>query len=693
MSQHVLPGVEDAAARHRGCALEGDMFTMAFISFCDMPGKVPNKGGKGLAVRCWAMSAMLVVTGIQLLMVWTVFLHVNNDLIESKTRPLMTAYEMIVGSNITVPLKTVEALCGTWEDQEMQDDIAHGPLRTIKMPDGSVIGPDDTYSLFYNIKQPTRSWDYGRLGSDRSVLDDIMFVISEGVSLNPFTPSGYSLLFVLTLAMLLFSIFVEFREIFHFFSMLFLIPRKEQDQEIFTVNAEGRFHIVSLTPAARIAGYISMTCRLVGTVAVLYLGTIFLFHTTLKIDLILNGLALLFILELDRAIYLATVPHPKQELIESIDKIEFQEPTGMVANCAAFGEWAVPTLMFPINFALAVVLRFYQCELFRSYFRMTSAICMFAGPTPGGKAFRAELMGPVAGFCDSILGVTCGPHVTPASTAVAHGYCVVTDQTTMMEPTVQFYLDDPKLFANRYRSDGSEKSWVDWTTADPSLYKSEHWMYGPYQDQLRKNCLQLYQKDRVPDDLEVDDDVGETMDGAPFFCPRDPLFDAVFGPVEQASIDDDAPTLQAIRKVRGLTDPYVVSVVDRCKYAKDSPEREAMGPYAQPADRQDGEINVVEDTQNAGKKTANVAKEATTIFHEDREQHRLRAHQRLHRRKHQEQKIEVVQAPVAALAKQSPTETEVVKHPAKPNGRPLLPPDFYVRTHHHKRHHRHHSNE
>jgi hypothetical protein len=67
-----------------------------------------------------------------------------------------------------------------------------------------VYSPDERYSLFYNLKQPTRTWDYGRLGSDRSVLDDVMFVISEGVTLNPFTNSGYSLLFVTTLAMFFF---------------------------------------------------------------------------------------------------------------------------------------------------------------------------------------------------------------------------------------------------------------------------------------------------------------------------------------------------------------------------------------------------------------------------------------------------------------------------------------------------------
>lgn len=670
-----IPGSGDNAEHNRkDCALEGGMFTMAFISFCNLPGKVPNKGGKGFAVRCWAMTAMLVVTAIQLLMVWTVWLHVQNDLIGSKTRPIMTSYEMIVGSNITVPLKTVEELCGKWEDQEMQEDLAHGHLRTIKMPDGSEFGPDDSYSLFYNIKQPTRSWDYGRLGSDRSVLDKTLFVISEGVSLNPFTPSGYSLLFILTCAMLLFSIFVEFREIFHFLAMLVLIPRKGPDEEIFTVNAEGRYHIVSLTTAARTAGFVAYMCRLAGTIAVLYLGTIFLFHTTLKIDLILNGLALMFILELDRAIYLATVPHPKQELIDSIDKIEFAQPQGKAATCAAFGEWAVPTLMFPINFGLALILRYYQCQLFRTYFRMTSAICMFAGPTWGGQAHRAELMGPVAGLCDSLLGVTCGPHVTPNATAEAHGYCVITDQTTMTKPTIQFYLDDPRVFANRYNADGSENSWVDWTTADPSLYKSDHWMFGPYQDKMRKVCLQMYQKDTKPEDLLVDDDVGETMDGAPFFCPRDRLFDAVFAPVLHASLDEKQATMKAIHKVRGLTDPYVVSVIDRCKYKEGSKEREAMGPYAKPADRQDGEINIEEDTKNHAKQTADVAKGASTILHEDRQQHQLRAHQ--HHRLHREQRLEVLHGPTEA-----PAEVEA------PAPRPE------VEVVHHRRHRHHHSRE
>merc|ERR1712232_350817 len=146
----------------------------------------------------------------------------------------------------------------------------------------------------------------------------------------------------------------------------------------------------------------------------------------------------------------------------------------------------------------------------------------------------------MGGFCDSLLGVSCAPHVEPESTALAHGYCVITDQTTMTSPTVQFYLDDPTLFENRVAADGTERSWTEWGVANPRMYTSQHWMDGPYQDLLRKNCLQIYQTGTKPDDVLVDDDVGETMDGAPFYCAREPLFDALFGGVFRAV--DKIPT-------------------------------------------------------------------------------------------------------------------------------------------------------
>lgn len=563
------------------CALEADLFTLAFVTFLEIPSRphtAPDGLSKGLsraenvmkplaatapvAEKAWSVLSMCSVTLVQLLMVWVVYLHVKNDLMDSKTRPLLTAYEMLVGSNITIPLHTVETLCGEWEDQEMQYDIASGPLRSIHMPDGTVLSPNEDYSLFYNSKQPTRTWDYGRLGTERSVLDDVMFVISEGVSANPFTPSGYSLLFILMVAMLYFSVWKEIRTIGHFMLMLKKMKRVGANEPMHKRNKETKkIEIVGLSRNACMSGWCAILCRGAGTLGVLGLGTYFLLYTTLKIDLILNGLALLFILELDQAVYLATVPRLQQQTIENIEPIVFDHAQNKKTN---WSDIALSSLILPFNVLLAVAVRALQCHIFQIYFKMTAAICLFAGPTPGGRDFRLSEMGPVAGFCDSLLGLTCAPQVEPPEMAKEHGYCVITDQTTMTRPTVQMYVDDENLFANRYAADGSEKSWVDWGAADSKLYDSGLWMDGPFQNILRKQCAQMYQK-LPPDDLEVDDDSGETMDGAPFGCRRDLVFDAVFGPVVQASLHEQKTTTFAIMQVRSLSDPVVVSAVDKCR--------------------------------------------------------------------------------------------------------------------------------
>ncbi len=135
-----------------------------------------------------------------------------------------------------------------------------------------------------------------------------MFVISEGVSLNPFTPSGYSLLFIMTVAMLFFSIFVALRKIVHFAVMLASVkssrPRAASDWAQTEADDgdedETKYVITGLSPTAKAAGWLVFACRFFVTVGVLSLGTCYLMYTTLKIDLILNGLALLFALELDQ---------------------------------------------------------------------------------------------------------------------------------------------------------------------------------------------------------------------------------------------------------------------------------------------------------------------------------------------------------------------------------------------------------
>jgi len=548
--------------------LEGDLYTNAIVSALGLPSSTGEKSQPAYADMIVCVGKMLIVTLIQLLMSWAVYLHVQNQLIETKTRPLLTAFEMFVGTNITIPLGTVTQLCGQWEDQEMKGAVS-GPLSVMTQPDGSVYSSDDSYSLFYNIKQPTRSWDYGRLGSERSVIDDVMFVISEGVTFNPCTPSGYSLLFMLTLSVFFFSIIVEYRRTIQFILMVLHFNKKHRSTEDTWLPVAGdagptsctKFKIVHLTPVATSVGVLAILCRTIVATTLLVLGTLFLFHTSLKIDLLLNGLAILFLLELDMVIYLATVPASRQRFISDIESVSFP-----LAWAPAF----ISLTMFPLNFLLAVIVRAYQIHVFQKIFHMTAAICLFAGPTT--PFARQDIIHPVAGFCDSLLGVTCAPHVDPEETARRHGYCIITDQTTMTSPTVQFYLDDPNLFDNRVDSDGTENSWVDWGNTNKKLFESEHWMDGPYQDLLRKNCLQIYQKTTKPDDVLVDDDAGETMDGAPFYCEREPLFRAIFGDVFDSV--GNIPTEEAILKIKDLNDPDVIRAIDDCKIPAPS-EKEA----------------------------------------------------------------------------------------------------------------------
>lgn len=380
--------------------------------------------------------------------------------------------------------------------------------------------------------------------------------------------------------------------------------------DIWHFNAENsKFEIQGLTCAARVIGFLAFVCRTAVALCLLCLGTLFLVFTTLKIDLILNGLALLFLLELGSVVYFASVPGQRQKFIDGIEPIRFVEPQSKrsirghkVPHAQALVDSVIPSLMFPLNFGFALLGRWYQVYVFRGYFRMAVAICLFGGPT---VPFADKTMvSPVAGFCDSLLGVTCAPSVVPDETRKKHGNCIITDQTTMQFPTVQFYLDDPALFANRFNADGSTKSWVEWGDANPKLYKSGRWMKGPYQDLLRKQCIQLYQKDIPPDDVMVDDDSGETMDGAPFMCSMEPVFEAVFGDVRRAIFEPETKATErkimqvfgmslegrrrpagsgsyAAALVKDLHDPAVVAAVDRCRTSKVwSPEQKARDSHS-----------------------------------------------------------------------------------------------------------------
>jgi len=222
----------------------------------------------------------------------------------------------------------------------------------------------------------------------------------------------------------------------------------------------------------------------------------------------------------------------------------------------------MPALPFVVNLAAAVYLRWCQVRIFHTYFNMTAAMCLFAGPTPGGEA---NLLNPVTGLCDSLLGASCAPSVFPNTTLEKHGRCVITDQKVGTVGNTFFYLDDPKLFEGTLDEAGKTRSWVSWGEGLTELYEKGIWSHGPYQDMMRKNCLQMYQVTGFAEDRLIDDDVIETMSGAPFYCQREALWKALFGKFTRGHAAATDITMTNIDQVADLEDPEVVAAIDECK--------------------------------------------------------------------------------------------------------------------------------
>mmetsp|Transcript_97220 Transcript_97220/g.178179 ORF Transcript_97220/g.178179 Transcript_97220/m.178179 type:complete len:692 (-) Transcript_97220:40-2115(-) len=509
--------------------------------------------------------AVIAVSGLQLLMAWATFNYVRNNMILTLRNPLLTSYEMYVGSNQTLPKGLVDSLCGQYDDQVMEVG-RNGPLNHISMPDGSVYKPSDEYDMFYNIKSPFRVFNYAKLGiDDRSVLDNTLYVIHEGLTFNPLGDgAGYSCLFILMMAMWLFAVLIEFRTIFHNSTVLLHFKNDPAAEHNFELNeTEDKYKLVKMTTKAYLVLFFNIFSRFLVAVALLITGCFLIVYTTNKMDLILNALAILFVIEIDQILYYATVSGSHQRHIEDLEPIEIELPP----KSLAWSVWHIsanlmPIIPFLVNFTAAALLRLWQLRIFKSYFKMTAAICLFAGPMPEGMS---NVVAPIAGFCDSLLGITCAPDVSPASTAVAHGHCVITDQRVATIGTTFLYLDDPELFEGRVAKSGAVNSWASWGAGNPVLYEKAIWNFGPYQDIMRKNCLQMYQVSGYPENRLVDDDVIETMPGAPFYCQREDLWKAVFGAFTDGRESATDITMTNIDQVATLDSPDVIKAIDACK--------------------------------------------------------------------------------------------------------------------------------
>lgn len=503
----------------------------------------------------------LGVASIQILMTLATWAYVTNGLVLTRLNPLLTSYEIFVGSNTSLPKGLWEPVCGSYQDLGMANSTT-GPLSKISMPDGGTYTPS-TYDMIYHLKMPFRSFNYAKMGpGDRSVLDDTLYVIHEGLSFNPFGKgAGYSLLFMLMMGMWLFAIFVEYRAIVHNCTLLVHFHDDSDATENFQRSENGdKYKLVRLNWNGRFVLGSGIIMRTVVTTLLLLTGCQLLINTTAKIDLILNALALLFVLEINSIFFFASVSGVHQQHIQDLEPVVVILDAGSWSHLASVvTTWCMPAFPFLLNFFAAACLRVYQLRIYRIYMRMCAAMCLFAGAVPGEES---GYVAPVTGFCETLLSVRCAPDVTPNATLQAHGRCVITDQGVGQNGTMFLYMEDERIFEGRDKN----RSWASWGAGMPELYERGLWSVGPFQDIMRKNCLQLYQKTGFVEDHMVDAPTNEKMPGAPFYCSKEAVWGAMFGKFTEGVGAATGLTTDSIQElVADLRDPQVVKAIDACQ--------------------------------------------------------------------------------------------------------------------------------
>jgi len=513
--------------------LEQDLYNNAFISCLNLPDT--SQSSRQHSSSRWELSIpvllMMLIAIVQLVSIVSVQMHIDSTMIGSQVNYMYMAYEMFLGTNATMPIGLSQKLCGEYEEMEMQVSSDE----RITLPDGTSYRPSAAMPMWYSYKVPTDSWDIPRMsGGEMSLLDEMLYMIHDGLipSFNRRIGTCYSQLFLFMIFIMFCSVIIEIRKIFAFASMLHSFTtlghlstaRDERLEASGGKESKGeaeKLTIVRLNSEAVAVGSLAICLRATIALRMMYVGARLLINTTLQLDLIFNSLALAFIFELDSIAHLAIVRQSKISFISQIEPIRFQPVVPQFLSGAPSRR--LPAFWIILALVAAVACRINQIHEMESRLNIVQTLCLFVGPTPGG---RKDVLAPAAGLCESLLSTTCAPDVQgPGS---SHGPCLTTDYGAFYKPSIALPVDG-ELFDDMYASDGSVKPWLQWGPPRKELLRTNMWVQGPYQDAARKICSLMYQPTGVVDNRTTDKDTGEQADGAPFYCEKRRVMDAIFG--------------------------------------------------------------------------------------------------------------------------------------------------------------------
>jgi len=131
-----------------------------------------------------------------------------------------------------------------------------------------------------------------------------------------------------------------------------------------------------------------------------------LMWTPTNIELILNALALTFILELDRITFKAAISRSRQNLISQMKKLRWHDPTSFSRRFMRCSKISMMLIVLGASGCITIIMRKIQHDAFMDMFTLAASICLFQGPTPGyWTQFRATF--PAPGLCETVLGLRC----------------------------------------------------------------------------------------------------------------------------------------------------------------------------------------------------------------------------------------------------------------------------------------------
>jgi len=476
---------------------------------------------------------------------------------------------LFVTGDVSLGMEHVRDLCGTFNHIGLNKLTGSGSLT---MPDGTEFAGTPAMSTFHSYKMPSGSWNFHSIGKEESYIDKQLRVVHGAdwtsiaawmdllISFQQFRVD-FGVLFVIMVGWLWYHVLFEFRKIVKFVFVL----NSLHDKGLVTATKQttrldpdsGSIEITNLTLNALLIGWLCVVCRLLVSTMMLIWGTSLLAASWNKLSLVLNSLAIGIVFELDVIIAYAVIDHNTMQRIETLAPIR----TTREFSTRYLGDILFSILMLVGVFCGALLVRVWQVSNHGHQLQNAAALCLFAGPAP---QMQHAVLAPVPGFCESLLSMTCAPHVSgPGS---KHGPCLITDENIFHDKSLMMYADD-HLFKDMYDVNGTRRSMNNWGGPQSKLLTTKTWENDKNLNLFRRVCMQMYQPQGALDRRVVDPNVGLTMHSAPFYCPRERLFEAVFGKAEKD-----------FKKWSGTFDLNADAIVAALDHCHDSPPVAAVKP-------------------------------------------------------------------------------------------------------------------